>query len=62
MRWEAGYANKQRAIRQAVRQGEFDPLEGVILHESTDDGRLEHAPNDSIASVRGEANAELTAS
>ena len=32
-RWEAGYDNTQRAIEQAPWQGEFDPLEGVILHE-----------------------------
>jgi NTE family protein len=32
-RWEAGYASAQKAIRQAPWQGEFDPLEGVILHE-----------------------------
>jgi len=32
-RWEAGYANTQLAIEQAPWQGEFDPLEGVILHE-----------------------------
>ena len=34
-RWEAGYANTLRAIEQAPWQGEFDPLEGVILHEMT---------------------------
>jgi NTE family protein len=32
-RWEAGYAGAQAAITQAPWQGEFDPLEGVILHE-----------------------------
>jgi NTE family protein len=32
-RWEAGYAAAQAAIVQAPWQGEFDPLEGVILHE-----------------------------
>ena len=32
-RWEAGYASTQLAIEQAPWQGEFDPLEGVVLHE-----------------------------
>lgn len=32
-RWEAGYANAMDAIDRAPWAGEFDPLEGVILHE-----------------------------
>jgi NTE family protein len=32
-RWEAGYADAQAAITQAPWRREFDPLEGVILHE-----------------------------
>ncbi len=32
-RWEAGYANTVRALEQAPWESEFDPLEGVILHE-----------------------------
>ena len=32
-RWEAGYAGAQAAITQAPWRGEFDPLEGVVLHE-----------------------------
>ncbi len=32
-RWEAGYDNAKKAIQQAPWEGEFDPLEGVILHE-----------------------------
>lgn len=32
-RWEAGYANAMEAIVSAPWNGEFDPLEGVILHE-----------------------------
>jgi NTE family protein len=32
-RWEAGYAGTRAAIAQAPWQGEFDALEGVILHE-----------------------------
>jgi NTE family protein len=32
-RWEAGHADARRAIEQAPWTGEFDPLEGVVLHE-----------------------------
>jgi NTE family protein len=34
MRWEAGYHNTRRILAQAPWEGEFDPLEGVILHET----------------------------
>jgi NTE family protein len=34
MRREAGYQAAMRALEQAPWQGEFDPVEGVILHES----------------------------
>jgi NTE family protein len=34
MRWQAGYNAAKRALEAAPWQGEFDPLEGVILHES----------------------------
>lgn len=33
LRWDAGYADAMNAINQAPWVGEFDPLEGVILHE-----------------------------
>jgi NTE family protein len=33
-RWHAGYAASMRALDEAAWLGEFDPLEGVILHES----------------------------
>ena len=33
MRWEAGYAKTLRALEQAPWEDEFDPLEGVNLHE-----------------------------
>jgi patatin-like phospholipase len=39
-RWEAGYANTQRAIEQAPWEGDFDPLEGVILHEPRADTKI----------------------
>jgi NTE family protein len=32
-RWEAGYLHTQRMLQTAPWKGEFDPLEGVILHE-----------------------------
>jgi NTE family protein len=32
-RWEAGYVSATRAIAAAPWRGEFDALEGVILHE-----------------------------
>jgi NTE family protein len=34
VRREAGYEATMRALKQAPWQGEFDPIEGVILHES----------------------------
>jgi NTE family protein len=37
MRREAGYDATMRALKQAPWQGEFDPIEGVILHESMPD-------------------------
>jgi NTE family protein len=36
-RWEAGYADALRAVERKPWQGDFDPLEGVILHEPADD-------------------------
>ena len=35
-RWNAGYIAAQRAIQQTPWQGEFSPLDGVVLHEVTD--------------------------
>ncbi len=32
-RWEAGYASTMRALEAQAWLGEYDPLEGVILHE-----------------------------
>jgi NTE family protein len=37
MRREAGYEATMRGLNQAPWQGEFDPIEGVILHESVPD-------------------------
>ncbi len=33
MRWESGYEATSRALKQSPWQGEFDLLDGVILHE-----------------------------
>jgi NTE family protein len=32
-RWKTGYADTRRALEAQAWLGEFDPLEGVILHE-----------------------------
>jgi NTE family protein len=40
-RWNSGYANTRRAVEQAQWIGEFDPLEGIILHEHRDPGDSE---------------------
>jgi NTE family protein len=37
MRREAGFEATTRALRQAPWEGDFDPIEGVILHESMPD-------------------------
>jgi NTE family protein len=37
MRCDAGYAATMRALEQAAWLGEFDPLEGVILHDPKPD-------------------------
>ena len=36
-RWDAGYEKTRREIERAAWQGEFDPLDGVILHELAED-------------------------
>jgi NTE family protein len=33
-RWEAGYAHTMRVLENAPWRGEFDPLEGFVLHEA----------------------------
>jgi NTE family protein len=37
MRWDAGYSSTMLALEEAAWQGKYDPLEGVILHESKPD-------------------------
>lgn len=48
-RWEAGYADTQRAIEQAPWQGEFDPLDGVILHDPPGEMPLKEVAQCSMA-------------
>lgn len=33
MRWDAGYAQTARVLERAPWKNEFDPMEGVILHQ-----------------------------
>jgi NTE family protein len=33
-RWEAGYVDTMRVLKQAPWTRQFDPLEGFILHEA----------------------------
>src|SRR5262245_13528618 len=47
-RWEAGYESTMRAIALKLWEGEFDPLEGVVLHEPRDDTEVEQAAEQSI--------------
>jgi NTE family protein len=34
LRWDAGYTDTVKVLAQAPWAGEFDPLEGFILHEA----------------------------
>jgi NTE family protein len=52
-RWEAGYVSTQRAIEQKPWQGEFDPLDGVILHEPRENARIETAAGQTIVTPKG---------
>jgi NTE family protein len=36
-RWEAGYEKTRREIERAAWEGDFDPLDGVVLHELAED-------------------------
>ena len=40
-RWEAGYEKTMRAIEGAPWKGEFDPIEGVFLHELIEEARMD---------------------
>jgi NTE family protein len=37
VRWEAGYRKTMRVLEQAPWENDFDPLEGVLLHEPAPD-------------------------
>jgi NTE family protein len=53
-RWDAGYANARRAIELAPWRGEFDPLDGVILHEPHDATRVQQVLGDAAVAVQRE--------
>ena len=53
-RWKAGYANTLNAIERAPWVGEFDPLEGVILHNPVRDDESDHKQNGSTPPAKPE--------
>ena len=40
-RWDAGYEKTMRAIEAAPWEGEFDPVEGVYLHELMEEMQMD---------------------
>jgi NTE family protein len=60
-RWEAGYANTLNAIERAPWVGEFDPLEGVILHNPARVDESYQKQNGSTPSVQPETPASAAA-
>jgi len=60
-RWEAGYASTQRAISRAPWQGEFNPLDGVILHEAEDGAGMDAPATSGKALRRAEQGAAIAA-
>lgn len=55
-RWEAGYADMQRAIERKPWVGECDTLEGVILHEPLLDDQSEVRANGAPPTGKSEAS------
>jgi NTE family protein len=47
-RWQAGYEKTLRAIELAPWKGEFDPIEGVYLHEPGDAVPIEDVADDEV--------------
>jgi len=47
-RWRAGYAHTRDVIRQAPWKGDFDPLQGVILHEPSRASAKEVPPQPAV--------------
>jgi len=43
-RWEAGYADTQRALQRKAWEDDCDPLEGIILHELIGDEAMVEQP------------------
>jgi NTE family protein len=58
-RWQAGYANTCAAIERAPWQGEFDALDGVILHEMGEAPALKDVP--AIAKASPQPQVEIEA-
>ncbi|MCB2097994.1 MAG: patatin-like phospholipase family protein [Parvularculaceae bacterium] len=54
-RWRAGYEQAQEALKRAPWRGEFDPLDGVILHEPPFIGSVDMAAGAQIATVASPA-------
>jgi NTE family protein len=46
-RWEAGLADTQRVLAQTPWTGDFDPVEGFILHEASA-GRMTSSINERL--------------
>jgi hypothetical protein len=42
-RWQAGYDKTMRAIEGAPWKGEFDPIEGIYLHELIEEEQMDPA-------------------
>jgi NTE family protein len=51
-RWQAGYENARRAVQLAPWEGEFDPLEGVILHEPQSAAQVQDVLGESTMAVQ----------
>lgn len=48
-RWDAGYDKTMRAIEHAPWKGEFDPIEGVHLHELVEEHDIDPATGSALA-------------
>jgi NTE family protein len=53
-RWDAGYSDTSRVLAQAPWTGDFDPLEGFVLHEAAGGVMTQDTPNAAGASGSGE--------
>ena len=53
-RWDAGYSDTSRVLAQAPWTGDFDPLEGFVLHEAAGGVMTQDTPNAAGAAGSGE--------